>query len=183
MSVCIWHLGGGWTTHLKNISQIGSSHQVVVKMTNIWNHQLGHYWWIALKHEVVDGFQSNFWKKYWEVSHHFRVSYLNKCDFHRLFFLVFFFPSKKLMGFMDRVSFPSADNTRTDTSWPIRTSSETLFTRLSSEGKEGKSRWPTLVGWKKPTRRIFQVKKDVVFFFRPYISQWGKRNLFNLEAK
>ncbi len=31
---------GGWTTHLNNISQIGSSPQVGVKITNILNHHL-----------------------------------------------------------------------------------------------------------------------------------------------
>ena len=31
------------STHLKNISQIGSSPQVGVKMKNIWNHHLDHH--------------------------------------------------------------------------------------------------------------------------------------------
>ena len=33
-------LVGGWTTHLKNISQIGNHPQVGVKVKTIWNHQL-----------------------------------------------------------------------------------------------------------------------------------------------
>ena len=35
-------LVGGWTTHLKNISQIGSSAQVGVKIKNVWNHHLAN---------------------------------------------------------------------------------------------------------------------------------------------
>ena len=34
------NLVGGWTTHLNNISQIGSFPQVGVKINNIWNHHL-----------------------------------------------------------------------------------------------------------------------------------------------
>ena len=33
-------LVGGWTTHLKNIRQIGNLPQVVVKIKNVWNHHL-----------------------------------------------------------------------------------------------------------------------------------------------
>ncbi len=33
-------LVGGWTTHLKNISQIGNLPQVGVKIKNVWNHHL-----------------------------------------------------------------------------------------------------------------------------------------------
>ena len=36
-------LVGGWTTHLKNISQIGSLPQVGVNINNIWNHHLGNF--------------------------------------------------------------------------------------------------------------------------------------------
>ena len=36
-------LVGGWTTHLKNISQIGSFPQVGVNINNIWNHHLGNF--------------------------------------------------------------------------------------------------------------------------------------------
>ncbi len=32
------YLVGGWTSHLKNISQYGNLHQVGVKIKNIWNH-------------------------------------------------------------------------------------------------------------------------------------------------
>ena len=34
------YLVGGWTTHLKNISQIGNLPQVGVKIKNVWNHHL-----------------------------------------------------------------------------------------------------------------------------------------------
>ena len=33
----------GWTTHLKNISQIGSFPQVGMKIKNIWNHHLEYF--------------------------------------------------------------------------------------------------------------------------------------------
>ena len=33
-------LVGGWTTHRKNIGQIGSSPQIRVKIKSLWNHQL-----------------------------------------------------------------------------------------------------------------------------------------------
>ena len=33
------YLVGGWTTHLKNVSQIGSFPQIGMKINNIWNHQ------------------------------------------------------------------------------------------------------------------------------------------------
>ena len=40
MSPMKQHLVGGWTTHLKNIRQIGSFPQVEVKINKTWNHQL-----------------------------------------------------------------------------------------------------------------------------------------------
>ena len=184
MSVCIWHLGGGWTTHLKNISQIGSSHQVVVKMTNIWNHQLGHYWWIALKHEVVTDVTKLASEKIREVSHHFR-HLSQQCDFHRHFFWCFFsLPETDGLHGQGEFSFSGQHTHRhfPDQYVPPR--------RLCShdsppKGKEGESRWPTLVGVEKTYPQNFSRwrKTFLVFFFRPYISQWGKRNLFNLEAK
>ena len=36
-------LVGGWTTHLKNISQIGSCPQVRMQIKNIWNHHLEYF--------------------------------------------------------------------------------------------------------------------------------------------
>ncbi len=35
---------GGWTTQLKNISQIGNLPQIGVKIKNIWDHHLGNQW-------------------------------------------------------------------------------------------------------------------------------------------
>ena len=37
-------LVGGWTTHLKNMSQIGSLPQIGVKIKNIWDHHLDYVW-------------------------------------------------------------------------------------------------------------------------------------------
>ena len=34
------NLVGGWTTHLKNMSQIGSFLQVGVNIKTVWNHRL-----------------------------------------------------------------------------------------------------------------------------------------------
>ncbi len=41
------HLVGGWTTHLKNISQNGNLPQIGVKIKNVWNHHLDIHWCIV----------------------------------------------------------------------------------------------------------------------------------------
>ena len=47
------YLVGGWTTHLKNISQIGNLPQIGVNMKNIWNHQTVTHWQI-IGYQVSD---------------------------------------------------------------------------------------------------------------------------------
>ena len=41
------------STHLKNISQIGSFPQIKVNMKNVWNHQLGFLKWILYTGSLV----------------------------------------------------------------------------------------------------------------------------------
>ena len=43
-------LVGGWTTHLKNISQNRNLQQVGVKIKNTWNHHLGSIDSVSLEH-------------------------------------------------------------------------------------------------------------------------------------
>ncbi len=54
-------LVGGWATHLKNISQIGSFPQIGMNIKNIWNHHL-----VSFPMDVQFLFQSCLpWKRCW----------------------------------------------------------------------------------------------------------------------
>ena len=63
------------STHLKNISQIGSFPQVGVKIKNVWNHNLGYRCFGAPRKHLffLNTSKPNDWRKIWKTNGVFRL--------------------------------------------------------------------------------------------------------------
>lgn len=147
-------------------------------MTNIWNHQLGHYWWIALKHEVVTDVTKLASEKIREVSHHFR-HLSQQCDFHRHFFWCFFsLPETDGLHGQGEFSF-SGQHTHRHFLTNTYLLGDFVHTTLLRKERRGRVGDPPWWGWKKPTRRIFpgEGRRFWCFFSAIYFPMGKKKSL------